>query len=143
MLCESWPPPQTAILMVQKEVAQRMLAHVPDTNLLALSTQFYMTPSVIMTVSPGSFSPAPDVTSAMIKLVPRPYRTDDIEKFFSTIRAAFAHKRKKAVSNIADGLERTKQSIENMFSTINLAPTVRPEEISLEQYLRIARMLYS
>ena len=142
LLCEEWPIPTMAILMVQKEVAQRMMATSPDMNLLALSTQYYMTPSIIMYVSPGSFSPAPDVDSALIKLTPRAYDSKDTLAFFKTIKAAFAQKRKKTVSNLSTGLNIPKEKILNACNDLGLLPTVRSEEISFDQWLKLSRMLY-
>jgi len=69
---EKWPTPKLIVVMVQKEVAQRIMAKPPHMNLLALSIQFYAEPKIISYVSKGSFRPQPKVDSAIVKLVPKP-----------------------------------------------------------------------
>jgi len=73
---EAENPPQLLVLMVQKEVAQRIVANPPQMNLLAVAVQFYAQPKIISYVSKNSFWPRPKVDSAIIKIVPRKLSKD-------------------------------------------------------------------
>lgn len=129
---EEWPMPKLIVLMVQKEVAQRIMAKPPHMNLLALSVQFYSEPKIISYVSKGSFRPIPKVDSAIIRLVSKNEKwIMDYEirgKFFKLIKTAFAGKRKQLKNTI--GLEILKKA--------KIKPESRPEELSLENWIRIA-----
>ncbi|HXK40992.1 MAG TPA: 16S rRNA (adenine(1518)-N(6)/adenine(1519)-N(6))-dimethyltransferase RsmA [Candidatus Paceibacterota bacterium] len=129
---EKWPMPGLVVLMVQKEVAQRITAKPPHMNLLALSVQFFAEPKIISYVSRGSFRPIPKVDSAIIRLVPRrETRITDQEfreKFFRLAKTAFAGKRKQLKNTV--GLER--------LTKVGIKPESRPEELSLEDWLKLA-----
>ena len=129
---EKWPMPELVVLMVQKEVAQRIMAEPPHMNLLALSVQFFAEPKIISYVSRGSFRPIPKVDSAIIRLTPtvadkKSTRTD-ADKFFKLIKTAFAGKRKQLKNTI--GAEILKNT--------GIRPKSRPEKLSLENWLKIA-----
>jgi 16S rRNA (adenine1518-N6/adenine1519-N6)-dimethyltransferase len=128
-MLEEWPEPSCAVLMVQSEVADRMLATPPDMNLLALSVQLYATPSRIMRVSRGSFRPAPDVDSAVVRMDIRPRTTQDsgASGLLTIAKKAFAQKRKQLKATIpAAVLERA-----------GIDPTTRPQELSVGQWQHI------
>ncbi len=127
---EKWPMPELIILMVQKEVAQRIMAKPPHMNLLALSVQLYAEPKVISYVSRGSFRPMPKVDSAIISLRPKALslKPELKKEFFKFIKTAFAGKRKQLKSTV--GSEVLEQA--------GIKPKSRPEELSLESWLRIA-----
>lgn len=127
---EEWPTPKSIVLMVQKEVAQRIMAKPPHMNLLALSVQFYSEPKIISYVSRGSFRPMPKVDSAIVSLKPKAERLkpEQREKFFKIIKTAFAGKRKQLKNTI--GLE--------ILNKAGIKPKSRPEELSLEDWLKIA-----
>jgi 16S rRNA (adenine1518-N6/adenine1519-N6)-dimethyltransferase len=118
LMLESWPTPMLAVLMVQEEVAQRMLAAPPDMNLLALSVQLYAKPELIMRVSRGSFRPMPDVDSAVIRLTPIPCDRSENERILQLAKTFFAHKRKQM--------------------GIGQNPKARPQELSVDNWRRIA-----
>ena len=86
---EEWPKPKLIVLTVQKEVAQRIMAKPPHMNLLALSVQFYSSPTIIGYISKGSFRPMPKVDSAIIKLVPKKDTSVNKDIFFKLIKAGF------------------------------------------------------
>ena len=124
--------PELIVLMVQKEVAQRIIARPPKMNLLALSVQFFAKPKIISYVSKGSFRPIPKVDSAIIKLTPRrESRIMNYElrgMFFKLAKTAFAGKRKQLKNTIGPKtLEKT-----------DIKPESRPEELSLEDWLKIS-----
>ena len=129
---ERWPQPTLIVLMVQKEVAQRIMAKPPDMNLLALSVQFYAEPKIISYVSRGSFRPMPKVDSAIIKLTPK-NETDirENERVLSIAKKSFAGKRKQIQNTLP----------EINFESLEINPKSRHEELSLENWLKIASSL--
>lgn len=129
--------PQLAVLMVQSEVAQRMLAKPGDMNLLALSTQLYTQPSMVMKVSPKSFRPPPKVDSAVIKLLALDdplIPVCDEENLFRVARAGFSGKRKQIINSLAHGLSITKEQTAAILERSGVQPTSRAEDLSLEQW---------
>ena len=134
LLLESWASPSCAVLMVQEEVAHRMLEKPPHMNLLALSVQLYATPSLVMRVSRGSFRPVPTVDSAVIKL-DVPARSESERATFARILAlakpAFGQKRKQLKASIdPKSLER-----------VGINPQARPQELSVEDWVRLEKSL--
>jgi 16S rRNA (adenine1518-N6/adenine1519-N6)-dimethyltransferase len=130
-LLEEWPRPSCAVLMVQSEVADRILASPPDMNLLALSVRLYATPSRVMRVSRGSFRPMPDVDSAVIRLdIPTSDSgaSGSAPAILAIARRAFAHKRKQLKATVpVKALERA-----------GISPSARPQELSAEQWGEVA-----
>jgi 16S rRNA (adenine1518-N6/adenine1519-N6)-dimethyltransferase len=130
MLTE-WPVPSLAVLMVQKEVALRMLAGPGSMNLLALSVQLYASVEKLMDVSPGSFRPAPDVDSAVIRLRPLILTTEERARQARTLvlaKRAFMHKRKQLGSTVDAPL----------LQRCGIDPSRRPQELSLDEFLCLA-----
>ena len=127
---EEWPAPKLIVLMVQKEVAQRMVAKPPHMNLLALSIQFYAEPKIVSYVSKGSFRPIPKVDSALLRIkLRRAQQSKELtEKFFKLIKTAFAGKRKQLKNTV--GLETLNKA--------GIKPELRPEELSLDDWLKLA-----
>ncbi len=133
LMLGQWPSPSLAVLMVQQEVAGRMMAVPPDMNLLALSVQLYAKPSVVMRVSRGSFRPVPDVDSAVVLIVPTASQEQraGAEKVLSIAKKAFGQKRKQLKATIPpEALERAA-----------LSPTARPQELSVSDWLRLTSAL--
>lgn len=129
LITEQWRPSE-AVLMVQEEVANRIMASPPDMNLLALSVQLYSEPSLVMRVSRGSFRPIPKVDSAIIKLETRNLKleTASAQKILALARRAFGQKRKQLKATIPiEHLERA-----------GIPPTARPQELSLAQWRTLA-----
>ncbi len=129
-ISEEWARPKLIVLMVQKEVAQRITAKPPHMNLLALSVQFYAEPKIISYISRGSFRPMPKVGSAIIRLNPKDERLkpEFKKEFFKLTKTAFAGKRKQLKNTI--GLE--------VLNKANIRPKARPEELSMDDWLNLA-----
>jgi len=128
--------PKLIVLMVQKELAQRICAKAPKMNLLALSVQFYGKVKIISYVSKENFFPKPKVDSAIIKI--KPFSKKNPKKFrvcyFKLIKAGFSSPRKKLVNNLSNKLKLNKEKIENVLSEINLSQTIRAEELNIEKW---------
>ncbi len=157
---EKWPHPEKIVLMLQKEVAQRIVAKPPDMSLLAVSVQYYSKPEIISYVSAGNFYPSPKVDSAIIKLTPRlqvtGYRLQEKdgnkkpetwplkpETFFRVVRAGFAGKRKQLLNNLARSLKISKQEIQQKLSSIDINPQRRAETLTIEEWQKITNSLFS
>jgi len=141
---EEWPQPSLMVLMVQKEVAKRIMAKPPDMNLLALSVQYYAKPEIITYVSRGSFRPIPTVDSAVIKLTPRTEYSLPAEKetlFFSILKSAFGGKRKQLINTLPTIIGKNKQGTAELLTQIGLSPQTRPETVDLAHWLILVNSL--
>jgi len=143
LLLESANPPQEMILMIQKEVAQRICARPPKMTLLSVATQFYAQPEIIAPVSKNSFWPAPKVDSAIIKLTPYQKFSSQIapELFFKIIRAGFAHPRKQLLGNLSGGLATEKEKIKTALDNLGLKNTQRAETLKMDDWINLARII--
>lgn len=129
---KSGPKPKLIVLTVQKEVAKRIVAKPPDMNLLALSVQLYSEPKIISYISRGSFRPIPKVDSAIIRLTTYDkLPTTSPEKVLRIAKKAFAGKRKQ--------LKNTLREVD--FKFLNINPESRPEELKVDEWIRIADSL--
>jgi len=143
LMLEEWPRPALAVLMVQREVAQRMLAKPPDMNMLALSVQYYADIQKVMDVSRGSFRPMPNVDSAVIKLIPKetPFSSEKTEKLFYIAGECFAGKRKQLITTLPGAIGKDKEETRMLFEKLNINPMARPETLHLEDWLNLLKEL--
>ena len=139
------PRPSLMVLLIQKEVAQRIVAKAGDLNILALSVQYYATPSLLFTVSRNCFWPKPNVDSAVIKIVLNPSEQlpspAEEEWFFKVVHAGFAAKRKLLASNLAQGLDISKEKVLTAFTELGLNEKIRAEDASVQQWIELARKI--
>ena len=145
-LFESNVPIDNITVMVQKEAAQRLCARQQsrDIGAISLAVQYYSDPQMCFTVSPGSFYPAPKVTSSVIKLVVK--KENDIKpknekNMFRLIRASFTQRRKTLVNSRSATLGIPKGDIEQALETLGIDRLVRPEKVSLEQFRALSDIL--
>lgn len=129
-----WPKPELIILMVQKEVAQRIVAKPPDMSLLALSVQLYSNPKIVSYVSKGSFRPIPKVDSAILKIEPKEDVDHGlIEKALVLAKKAFASKRKQLKNTLG----------KKILEKSNIESKKRPEELELDSWKKLVGSLDS
>ena len=128
------------VLTIQKEVAERIVAQPGNMSLLALSVQFYGTPTYIETIPPGAFYPPPKVHSAVIKIVPhtRP-KPIDADTLFYVAKAGFAMPRKQLRNNLAAGLSLSKPQADALLLACEIDPTRRPETLSVGEWVAVAK----
>ncbi|MDP2910260.1 MAG: 16S rRNA (adenine(1518)-N(6)/adenine(1519)-N(6))-dimethyltransferase RsmA [bacterium] len=138
---ESENPPQEMILMIQKEVAQRICAQPPDMSILAVSVQFYAGAKIISYVSKKSFCPRPKVDAAIIKIKPKKKHQTNSAKFFRVIRAGFSQPRKQLINNLSKGLKLDKEQINKLLKKLNIQPNQRAETLSLNNWLDLSKVL--
>ncbi|MES2213818.1 MAG: 16S rRNA (adenine(1518)-N(6)/adenine(1519)-N(6))-dimethyltransferase RsmA [Patescibacteria group bacterium] len=130
--------PERMVLMLQKEVAER-IARSEKESILSISVKAYGTPFYIKTVKAGSFFPAPNVDSAILAI-------NDISKeffkgfteehFFTLLHAGFQSKRKKLSSNLS--AVAPKEKVKEVFLSLALDDNTRAEDLSLENWRKIA-----
>ena len=132
------------MLLVQKEVAQRIAASPGDMSLLALSAQVYAEASLGIEVPREYFTPPPKVDSQVVILKMRatPLVAPCGEKaFWRVAHAGFASKRKKLRSSIAAGLALSKPDAEALLIRADIDPNARAEDLSITQWLHLAQQL--
>lgn len=134
-------PPELMILVVQKEVAQRICACPPKMNILAVSVQFYAKPEIISYVSKKSFWPSPKVDSAIIKIQniisASHQRRKSVfnQRFFRIVKAGFSQPRKQLTNNLSKKLELNKERVKFWLLENNIQPTQRAETLSIEDWV--------
>ena len=138
-LLEERLPVTSITVMVQKEAAERLCAHPGERACGAVSAAvwYYAEPEILFQVSRGSFMPAPNVDSAVIRLCIRrtsPVEVADEPFFFRVVRAAFAQRRKTAVNSIANTLGRSKQAVAAAFDAAGVPQNARAEALTLEDF---------
>ena len=145
-LIESKIPFQEFVVMMQKEVADRISAE-PNTKAygsLSIAVQYYMTAKVAFIVPRTVFVPAPNVDSAILKMVRREepaVAVKDEDFFFSVSKASFVHRRKTLWNNLTSRFGKTeeiKAKLEAGIQAAGLQPSVRGEALSLEDFARLA-----
>ncbi|PJC53431.1 MAG: ribosomal RNA small subunit methyltransferase A, partial [Candidatus Magasanikbacteria bacterium CG_4_9_14_0_2_um_filter_41_10] len=102
-LLELEQKPERIVIMVQKEVAERICAKAGDMSVLAVSIQYYGTPKIVTKVTKGNFWPSPKVDSAVVAITNIQER-NDAETFFRYVRAGFQNKRKQLWRNLSQTL---------------------------------------
>ena len=143
-LLEEKLPIRNITVMVQKEAAQRLCAApgTRDAGAISYAVSYYAEPKLLFSVQPGSFYPAPKVTSAVIRLDVREKPSVEVPNgdeaaFFALIRAAFSQRRKTAANAIANGLHLPKAQVLAALQTAGLDERSRPEQLTLQDYLQV------
>lgn len=135
--------PELLVLMLQKEVAGRIVASAPDMNLLALSVQYYSNPQIVREVKAGNFWPEPKVDSAVIKMDVNSSAGNHLSSlaedklFFRLAKMGFSAKRKMLKNNLAGGLKISQKIITDILVDNKLNPSVRAEDLSLDEWLKL------
>ena len=147
-LLEERLPIRSITVMVQKEAAQRLCA-APGTRqagAISYAVAYYAAPELLFTVQPGSFYPAPKVTSAVIRLTlhdtpPVQPANGDERGLFRLIRAAFSQRRKTAANAVAAGLGLPKPRVTAALQAAGLDTRLRPEQLTLADYCALQAAL--
>ena len=138
---------ESVIVMVQKEVAQRIAAKpgTSDYSAFTVFCQFYAEPELLFEVPAGCFMPQPKVTSAVITLRTRkelPWQIDSKEIFFRTVRASFAMRRKTLQNGLAAGFpELGKAGAGEVIAACGLPASVRGETLSIAQFAQLSNAI--
>ncbi|MEI8248939.1 MAG: 16S rRNA (adenine(1518)-N(6)/adenine(1519)-N(6))-dimethyltransferase RsmA [Candidatus Taylorbacteria bacterium] len=141
---EHAPRPTKMVLLVQKEVAERIIARDGKESILSISVKAFGTPTLVAKVPPGAFTPPPTVDSAILKI---DSITDnlfaqnnvDIQAFFKIVKAGFAHKRKYARRNLESIYPL--EIIDSVWAKTTLDPQIRPEDMTVLNWITLAQHL--
>lgn len=137
--------PENMVIMVQKEVGERICAKPGDLSVLGLSVQFYGEPEIVAIVSKNNFYPEPKVDSAVIKITLKKDLPEINEKeFFNFIKAGFINKRKLLIKNLKNYLgKKNKEKIDMAFEKMGFLSNVRAQELSVEDWIKLFTMINS
>ena len=143
-LLEERLPVENITVMVQREAAQRLCAP-PGTRqagAISYAVAYYAQPRQLFTVQPGSFYPAPKVTSAVIRLDVRRTPAGNLDPasekaLFAIIRAAFSQRRKTAANGISSGLAADKAEVLAAMAEVGLDQRLRPEQLTLDNFIAL------
>ncbi|MBQ7835395.1 MAG: 16S rRNA (adenine(1518)-N(6)/adenine(1519)-N(6))-dimethyltransferase RsmA [Ruminiclostridium sp.] len=145
-LLEEKLPISAITVMVQKEAADRLGAKVGerDCGAITVAVNYYATPKMLFRVNRGSFMPAPNVDSAVIRLdvsrVPK-YEPKDEGLFFDIIHAAFAQRRKQLINPVAAAMKIDKATLAEMLADCKIKATARPEELKMEDFVALSNRI--
>ncbi|HEV3245273.1 MAG TPA: 16S rRNA (adenine(1518)-N(6)/adenine(1519)-N(6))-dimethyltransferase RsmA [Candidatus Paceibacterota bacterium] len=134
--------PRTMALLVQKEVANRILARDGKESILSISVKAYGKPEIAAKVARGNFNPPPSVDSAILvvnDISKDLFKGPDEKFFFEVVRAGFSSKRKFLLNNLAKKFGR--DAVSSTLTTAGLPEKVRAENVSLGQWTKIAKVL--
>ncbi len=143
-LLEASIRPRLIVLMVQKEVAQRVTARPGEMSLLAVSVQFYGRPRLIHRVPAGAFYPVPKVDSAIIRIDPHPelpLASEEIAPFFTVVRAGFGQRRKQIHNSLLHGLGLPAKAIAEALADTGVDGKRRPQTLSVGEWVALYRAL--
>lgn len=134
--------PERMVLLVQKEVAERIVARNNKESILSISVKVYGIPKYVETVKAGSFAPAPKVDSAILlveNISKGFFEKFSEESFFVMLRAGFKSKRKKLSSNLATIFN--KEKVSEAFNTLGIGDNTRAEDLTLKEWKRLGEKL--
>lgn len=136
-MCESVNPFDVAVLLIQKEVAERVAAQPGQTSLLSVSTQFYCDVELGPVVTADLFTPPPKVDSQVLILHYRSeplFKGVDNKKFFRIVKAGFSERRKMLRSSLSGGLAISKIEADTMLAAAGISGNLRAQALTMEQW---------
>lgn len=142
VLGESVNPPQTVVLLVQKEVAQRIVADSGQMSILSVSVQLYYQPSLGQVVAAKLFTPPPKVDSQILVLNKHPeplFDNLDAKVFFRVVKAGFSARRKKLRGSLSGSLGISKKEADAILAQAGVDPNLRAQNLSLQNWHDIAQ----
>ncbi len=137
---ESANKPRLIVVMVQYEVAQRMVAGPGDMSLLGVSVQFYGLPRIVARVPARAFYPAPKVDSAILRVDVRdriPLSLAERDDFFRVVQAGFAEKRKQLHNSLTHHLHRKNEEVRVCLVAASIDPSRRAETLTIDEWLTL------
>ena len=146
MLLESRLPIKAVTVMIQKEAADRLCTPVGsrDSGAITVCTNYYAEVKQLFNVSRGSFMPAPNVDSTVIRLDIREnpaVKVSDEKKFFKMVKAAFAQRRKTALNSISSGMGLSKTQVADALRASGLDENVRAEKLTMDELATLCENL--
>jgi len=145
LISESESPPIKAVILVQKEVAQRICAKPGAMSLLSVSTQYYFDVSLGIIVKSELFIPPPKVDSQVVILNRKkhlPLSKTQEKDLFKLVKAGFSERRKKLRSSLSGGLGISKGEAEELLNRAGINPNSRAQELSVDDWLQLRGQNY-
>ena len=136
--------PQEMVLIIQKEVAQRITAKPPKMSILAISVQLYAKARILSYISKKSFKPQPNVDAAIIKLTLRDrpgLSPKENDHFFKIVKAGFSAPRKQLINNLSKGLKIEKELIQRYLKQSKIDPERRAETLDVKDWKKLASVI--
>lgn len=145
-LLESRLPLRSITVMVQKEAGTRLCAEMGtrEAGAVTAAVRYYSEPELLFNVSRGSFMPSPNVDSCVIRLnIHRDggFKAADEGFFFKTVRGAFSQRRKNILNSLSSSMGIEKAKVAKAAAEAGISPSARPEQLSMEDFLRLAGSL--
>lgn len=142
---ENGPRPDLLVLMVQKEVAERITAKAGnrDRGLLTIIVEYYAEAEIIAQVPRTDFYPVPEVDSAIIKIKPfhtNPWGLREVDLFFRIVKAGFAAKRQQIHNSLAATMRLPKDQVNDILRRSSIDPAKRAEDLTLEDWVNLTKM---
>ncbi|MFA5132273.1 MAG: 16S rRNA (adenine(1518)-N(6)/adenine(1519)-N(6))-dimethyltransferase RsmA [Candidatus Paceibacterota bacterium] len=135
--------PTHMVVLVQKEVAERIVARDGKESILSLAVKAYGDPKLVYRVNKGSFNPIPTVDSAVLSVENISRKNFDSraheDLFFTIVKSGFAHKRKFLISNLKEGVP--KVDFLSLFQSLSLSEKVRAEDVPLSEWLSLSKLV--
>ena len=136
--------PERLVVMVQRDVAQRIVAADGKRSLLAVSVQVFGAPEIACTVPAGAFVPPPKVDSAVLKVIlhdePR-VPEEELDAFFAVVRAGFQEKRKQLRNALTRNLPHGREAVDDALRAAGVEPTRRAETLSIDEWRHVTEAL--
>lgn len=133
--------PELMVLMLQKEVAERIVAKPSKMSLLSVSVQFYAEAEIIKNVLRENFWPQPEVDSAIIKITDKKKRKERVEldekEFFRFVKFGFSSKRKMLKNNLAAGYHISQKEVEEFIEKNDFDTKIRAQELSVNDWIKL------
>lgn len=138
---ESPHPPERMTLLVQREVALRVVAAPPEMSILAVAVQFFARPRILLSVPPEAFVPRPAVFSAVLSLnvVAPPLPPERWRGFFALVQAGFGAKRKQIHNSLVERLRLPRETVSAVLGTAGIDAARRAQTFTLEEWLALER----
>ncbi|MBI4128705.1 MAG: ribosomal RNA small subunit methyltransferase A [Parcubacteria group bacterium] len=140
---ETSHPPQSMTVVVQREVALRIVAQPPHATLLGNSVQFFGIPRLVCSIPASAFWPEPEIDSALIDIrnIHNRIRSDPhlAHAFFLLLTSTFHHPRKQALPSLARTLGKTNAETRRLLTALGYTLTVRPQEITIDGWIACAK----
>lgn len=144
ILSENSNPPEIIVLLIQKEVAQRVAASAGNMSILSISVQLYYKPELGDIVPASYFTPPPKIDSQIIKLtrLNKPLiERKESKHLFRVVKAGFSQKRKKLRSSLSSGLHISKEEAKTLMNSVGIDENKRPQDLSISQWLDLSKIV--
>ena len=140
-ISESTNQPKRAVILVQKEVAERVAAEPGDMSLLSVTAQYYWDVALDAVVPARLFTPPPKVDSQVLVMERKTTKLlgkdTDPSKFFQLVKAGFSARRKTLQNSLSGGLRISREEAGKLLSDSGLSPTARPQELGMDDWVKL------